>query len=284
MYPIVKRRNLAANIVLLEVKAPEVAAKAQPGQFVIVRMDEKGERIPLTVMNFDREKGTITIVIQDVGYSSKMINTLGEGDAFLDFVGPLGVPTEVEKYGRVVCVAGGVGAAPIYPIARALKEAGNEVITIIGARSKDLLILVEEMEEVSDKVILATNDGSAGKQGFVTDALADVMKESGGKIDHVWAIGPMIMMKSVVEFTRPYELKTIVSLNPIMVDGTGMCGACRVSVGGETKFACVDGPEFDGHLVDFDLAMRRVAFFKDEEKRAAFRDNHDKQGGGCGCR
>ncbi|MDA8442558.1 MAG: sulfide/dihydroorotate dehydrogenase-like FAD/NAD-binding protein [Peptococcaceae bacterium] len=280
MYPIVKRRDLTSGIVLLEVQAPEVAAKAQPGQFVIVRSDDKGERIPLTIADFNRETGTITIVIQDVGYSSKMINTLGEGDAFLDFVGPLGLATDIEKYGRVVCVAGGVGAAPIYPIARALQQAGNEVITIIGSRCKDLLILDEEMAEVCDQVVIATNDGSVGVKGFVTDALDGIIKQYDGKIDHIWAIGPMIMMKAVVEFTRPLGIKTVVSLNPIMVDGTGMCGACRVSVGGETKFACVDGPEFDGHLVDFDLAMRRLTYFKDEEKRASARDNC---GGGCGC-
>ncbi|HZW83695.1 MAG TPA: sulfide/dihydroorotate dehydrogenase-like FAD/NAD-binding protein [Candidatus Deferrimicrobium sp.] len=280
MYPVVKRRDLATNIVLLEVKAPEVAAKALPGQFIIVRVDEQGERIPLTVMDFNREQGTITIVIQEVGYSSKVINQLQEGDSFLDFVGPLGVATEIENHGRVVCVAGGLGAAPVYPIARALKEAGNEVITIIGARCKDLIILEDELGAVSDKVILATNDGSAGVKGFVTDALAQVLEETDGKVDHIWAIGPMIMMKAVVEYTRDKGLKTIVSMNPIMVDGTGMCGACRISVGGETKFACVDGPEFDGHLVDFDLAMRRLTYFKDEEKRAQARCNC---GGGCGC-
>jgi ferredoxin/flavodoxin---NADP+ reductase len=280
MYPVVKRRDLATNIVLLEVKAPEVAAKALPGQFIIVRVDEQGERIPLTVMDFNREQGTITIVIQEVGYSSKVINQLQEGDSFLDFVGPLGVATEIENHGRVVCVAGGLGAAPVYPIARALKEAGNEVITIIGARCKDLIILEDELGAVSDKVILATNDGSAGVKGFVTDALAQVLEETGGKVDHIWAIGPMIMMKAVVEYTRDKGLKTIVSMNPIMVDGTGMCGACRISVGNETKFACVDGPEFDGHLVDFDLAMRRLTYFKDEEKRAQARCNC---GGGCGC-
>jgi len=201
-------------------------------------------------------------VIQEVGYSSAIINQLKEGDAFVDFVGPLGIATEIENYGRVVCVAGGLGAAPVYPIARALKEAGNEVISIIGARSKDLIILEEEMAAVSDKLVLATNDGSAGIQGFVTDALAKVLEETGGEVDHIWAIGPMIMMKAVVDFTRPTGIKTIVSMNPIMVDGTGMCGACRISVGGETKFACVDGPEFDGHLVDFDLAMRRLAYFR----------------------
>ncbi len=280
MYPIVKRRDLTKGIVLFEVEAPAVAAKALAGQFVIVRANEKAERIPLTVMDFNREKGTITIVVQEVGYSSTIINRLQEGDAFQDFVGPLGVPTEIENYGRVACVAGGLGAAPMYPIARALKEAGNEVISIIGARNKDLIILTEEMEAVSSKLVISTDDGSAGIKGYAATALAQVLEENGGKIDHVWAIGPMVMMRSIVEFTRPLGIKTIVSMNPIMVDGTGMCGACRISVGGETKFACVDGPEFDGHLVDFDLAMRRLAYFKDAEKRAMARLDC---GGDCGC-
>ncbi len=280
MYPIVKRRDLTKGIVLLEVEAPAVAAKALAGQFVIVRANEKAERIPLTVMDFNREKGTITIVVQEVGYSSTIINRLQEGDSFQDFVGPLGLPTEIENYGRVACVAGGLGAAPMYPIARALKEAGNEVVSIIGARNKDLIILTEEMEAVSSKLLISTDDGSAGIKGFAATALAQVLEETGGKIDHVWAIGPMVMMRSIVEFTRPLGIKTLVSMNPIMVDGTGMCGACRISVGGETKFACVDGPEFDGHLVDFDLAMRRLAYFKNEEKRAMARLDC---GGGCGC-
>jgi len=280
MYPIVSRRDLTKGIVLFEVQAPAVAAKAQPGQFIIVRANEQGERIPLTVMDFNRDKGTITIVIQEVGYSSTIINRFQVGDQFLDFVGPLGLPTEIENYGRVACVSGGLGAAPMYPIARALKAAGNEVISIIGARNKDLIILTEEMEAVSDKLLISTDDGSAGIKGFATTALGQVLEET-GTLDHVWAIGPMIMMRSIVEFTRPQAIKTLVSMNPIMVDGTGMCGACRISVGGETKFACVDGPEFDGHLVDFDLAMRRSQYFKDEEKRALARLSCG--GGGCGC-
>ncbi|MHB1652189.1 MAG: sulfide/dihydroorotate dehydrogenase-like FAD/NAD-binding protein [Desulfitobacteriaceae bacterium] len=267
MYRVVKRRQLAPSIVLLEVEAPGVAAKVEPGQFVIVRMDEQSERIPLTVMDFDRERGTITIVIQDVGYSSCMINKMQEGTAFQDFVGPLGVPSEIENLGTVVCIGGGLGIAPIYPIARALRAAGNKVISVLGARSADLLILEEEMRAVSDEVVIATNDGSLGVQGFVTDGLAHVLAQ-GNQVQALWAIGPMIMMKAVVEYTRPLGLKTIVSMNPIMVDGTGMCGACRVSVGNETKFACVDGPEFDGHLVDFNLAMQRLNYYKDEENRA----------------
>ncbi len=270
MYRVVKRRQLAPAIVLLEVEAPAVAAKVEPGQFVIVRMDEKSERIPLTVMDFNREKGTITIVIQDVGYSSALINQMEEGSAFLDFVGPLGVQTEIEKYGTVVCIGGGLGIAPVHPIARALKEEGNKVISVLGSRSADILILEDEMRAASDEIVVATNDGSMGIQGFVTDGLAHILNR-GEKVDMIWAIGPMIMMKAVCDYTRPLGIKTIVSLNPVMVDGTGMCGACRVSVGDETKFACVDGPEFDGHLVDWELAMQRLAYFKDEENRAKAR-------------
>lgn len=278
MYRVVKKRQLAPAIALLEVEAPAVAAKVEPGQFVIVRMDEKSERIPLTVMDFDRERGTITIVIQNVGYSSAIITEMEEGSEFQDFVGPLGVASEIENYGTVVCIGGGLGIAPVYPIARALKEAGNHVISVLGSRSADILILEDEMRAVSDEVIIATNDGSLGVKGFVTDGLAQVL-EQGHTVDSLWAIGPMIMMKAVVDYTRPLGIKTIVSLNPIMVDGTGMCGACRVSVGNETKFACVDGPEFDGHLVDFDLAMKRLAFYKDEENRAKARLECDCEGG-----
>ncbi len=269
---------LGPAIVLLEVEAPAVAVKVEPGQFVIVRLDESSERIPLTVMDFDRERGTITIVIQNVGYSSALINEMEEGSSFQDFVGPLGVATEIENHGTVVCIGGGLGIAPVYPIARALKAAGNKVISILGARSANLLILEEEMRAVSDEVVIATNDGSMGIQGFVTDGLAHVLAQ-GNDVKVIWAIGPMIMMKAVVDYTRPLGLKTIVSMNPIMVDGTGMCGACRVSVGNETKFACVDGPEFDGHLVDFDLAMKRLAYYKDEENRAKARLECDCEGG-----
>lgn len=278
MYRVVKKRVLADVIALLEVEAPAVAAKVEPGQFIIVRVDEQGERIPLTVMDFDREKGTITIVIQNVGYSSALITAMNEGDEFLDFVGPLGVATEIENYGTVVCIGGGLGIAPVHPIARALKDAGNHVISVLGSRSADLLILEEEMRAVSSEVVIATNDGSAGVKGFVTDGLAEVLKQ-GHDVKVIWAIGPMIMMKAVVDYTRALGIKTIVSMNPVMVDGTGMCGACRISVGNETKFACVDGPEFDGHLVDFDLAMKRLAYFKDEENRAKARMECNHEGG-----
>ncbi|KLU61362.1 dihydroorotate dehydrogenase B (NAD(+)), electron transfer subunit [Peptococcaceae bacterium CEB3] len=274
LYQVVKRRQLAPAIVLFEVEAPRVAAKVKAGQFVIVRMDEKSERIPLTVMDFNRERGTITIVIQDVGYSSCMINNMREGSSFLDFVGPLGVPSDIENYGTVVCMGGGLGIAPIYPIARALREAGNHVISILGARTADLLILREEMEAVSDEVVIVTDDGSLGTKGYHSTGLDQILAQ-GHKVQVIWAIGPMVMMRAVANYTKTLGIKTIVSMNPIMVDGTGMCGACRVKVGEETKFACVDGPEFDGHLVDFELAMQRLAFYKDEENRA-------KAHGACG--
>ncbi|KUO58900.1 MAG: ferredoxin-NADP reductase [Gracilibacter sp. BRH_c7a] len=264
MYRVVKRRELAEAIVLLEVEAPAVAKKAQPGEFVIVRQNDDSERIPLTIMDFNPEKGTITIVIQEVGYSSALITRMQEGDSFVDFVGPLGIATEIENYGTVLCVGGGVGIAPVHPIARALKEAGNKVISVLGARSKDLLILEEEMRAASDEVVIATDDGSYGIKGFVTHGIQSILDKD-VKIDCIWAIGPAIMMKSVANFTKPLGIKTIVSMNTIMVDGTGMCGACRLEVDGQTKFACVDGPEFDGHKVDFDLAMKRSAFFRNEE-------------------
>lgn len=267
MYSVVKRRQLSETIVLLEVEAPAVAKKAKAGEFIIVRQNEESERIPLTIMDFDAAKGTVTIVIQEVGYSSAQIVKMQEGDSFLDFVGPLGHATEIENYGTVLCVGGGVGIAPVHPIARALKEAGNKVISVLGARCKDLLILEDEMRAVSDEVVITTDDGSYGMKGFVTHGIQSVL-DKGVKVDAVWAIGPAIMMKSVANFTRPLGIKTIVSMNTIMVDGTGMCGACRLEVGGKTKFACVDGPEFDGHEVDFDLAIKRAAYFRNEEALA----------------
>lgn len=280
MYKIVARKELAPTIKLFEVKAPEIAKKAQPGEFIILRKDEKGERIPLTITDYDPERGTITIIFQEVGRSTKELGALKEGDSILDFVGPLGRATEIEKYeGKVLCVGGGVGVAPVYPITRALKEAGNEVISIIGARTKDLLIMEEEMRAVSDKLLVATDDGSYGHKGFVTDLLKEVLEEN-NNIERVWAIGPVVMMKAVCKTTEPYGVKTIVSMNPIMVDGTGMCGACRVQVGDETKFACVDGPEFDGHLVDWELAQLRMTMYLEEEKRAL---EAACCGGGCSC-
>jgi len=266
MYKVVKKEVLAPGIKLFEVEAPRIAAKAEPGQFFMLRLDEQGERIPLTIADFDREKGTIATIIQEVGFTSAHMGQLEEGDEILDIVGPLGHASEVEKFGTVLCVGGGLGVAPVFPITRALKEAGNEVIAIIGARTKELLIWEEEMKAASHEIMVTTDDGSYGHKGFVTDLIKKVLDER--KIDCIWAIGPMPMMKAVAGTTKPYGVKTIVSLNPIMVDGTGMCGACRVDIGGETKFACVDGPEFDAHLVDFNLALRRLAMYKDEEARA----------------
>lgn len=278
MYRIIRKEVLSPIIKLLEVEAPEVAAKATAGQFIILRINEKGERIPLTIADFDRRRGTVTIIFQEVGYSTICLGKLEAGDSIVDFVGPLGVATEVENFGRVVCVGGGVGIAPVYPIARALKEAGNEVISIIGARTKEMLILEEEMRAVSSELLISTDDGSYGHHGFVTDLLKQVLEEK-GNVAKVWGIGPVVMMRAVAQTTKPFDVHTIVSMNPVMVDGTGMCGACRVSVGGETKFACVDGPEFDGHQVDWDLALRRMDMFKAQEKQII--DAH--KGGCCGC-
>jgi ferredoxin--NADP+ reductase len=267
VFDIVKKQVLAPSIKLFEVYAPEIAAKARPGQFVILRIDERGERIPLTIADYNREKGLLVLIFQKVGRSTLEMGKLEEGDRILDLVGPLGRPSEVEYHGRVVCIGGGVGVAPVYPITRALKQKGNEVISIIGARSADHLILEQEMAAVSDKLYITSDDGSVGHKGFVTDVLNDLLKE-GTALDYIIAIGPLVMMKAVCELSKPYGVKTTVSLNPIMVDGTGMCGACRVVVDSETKFACVDGPEFDGHQVDWELAQMRSRMFQEEEKIA----------------
>jgi len=245
-----------------------VAKKAAAGQFIILRIHDEGERIPLTIADFDRKRGTITCVFQEVGKTTKQLGTLNQGDAIKDFVGPLGLPTHIEKYGRVLCVGGGVGVAPVHPIARALKQAGNEVIGIIGARSGELLFWEDKMREACSELRATTDDGSYVRKGFVTDVLREVIEEE--KKDPVLcvAIGPLPMMRAVCNLTREYNLKTIVSLNSIMVDGTGMCGCCRVTVDGETRFACVDGPEFDGHLVDFDETARRSSIYKSQERQA----------------
>lgn len=279
MYKIIRKENLSTNIYLFEVEADKIAKKAEPGQFIIVRKDDKAERIPLTIADFSRERGTITLIFQIVGASTTQLAQMEAGEHLLDVVGPLGEPSEIENYGTVVCIGGGVGIAPIHPIARALKEAGNKVISIIGARNKDILFWRDEMKAVSDELLITTDDGSEGQKGFVTDVLKEVMEKE--KVAQIWAIGPMIMMKNVAATTKPSGIKTIVSLNPIMVDGTGMCGACRVSVGEDTKFACVDGPEFDGHLVDWDLAMKRSQSFILEEKLSM--EHHKNCGGGCTC-
>lgn len=284
MYQIVRKKVLVPDaIILFDVRAPLVAASCQAGQFVILRKDEVGERIPLTIADFDREAGTITVIFQVVGKSTELLVTLNEGNFLLDFAGPLGKPSHIEKLGRVLMIGGGIGVAPIHPIAREMKRSGNEVISVLGARTRELLILEEEMKKISSEVIFVTDDGSYGRQGRVTDALQDLMA-GGEKIDLVVAIGPMMMMQAVCDVTREQEIPTIVSLNPVMVDGTGMCGACRIEVGSDTKFACVDGPEFDGHLVNWTLACQRALMFAEEEKQAMLK--HTSQGGDrtCGCR
>jgi ferredoxin--NADP+ reductase len=253
------------NIQLFKIAAPDVARKAQPGQFIVIRVDERGERIPLTIAGWDREEGSITIVFMKVGTTTHRLAELKAGDSVTDFVGPLGLPTHIEKFGTVVCVSGGFAVAIVKPIAHALKEAGNKVISIMGARNKDLVFWEEELRSISDQLIVTTDDGSYARKGLVTEPLKELL-EGDDKIDHVIAIGPSQMMKFCALTTKPFGIKTIVSLNSIMVDGTGMCGCCRVSVDGKTKFACVDGPDFDGHLVDWDLLLARQRLYLDEEK------------------
>jgi len=267
LYKILFKQDLTFNTHLFKVAAPNVAKKAQPGQFVVVRIDERGERIPLTIADWDEDEGSVTIVFMEVGTTTARLALLEAGDSIADFVGPLGLPAHIENFGTVVCVAGGVGAAPIAPIARALKKEGNKIFSILGARSKDLLFWEDELRSVSDQLIVTTDDGSYGRKGVVTEPLKELL-ESGDKVDRVIAIGPSIMMKFCAKTTEPFGVKTIVSLNPIMVDGTGMCGCCRVSVGGVTKFTCVDGPDFDGHQVDWDLLFARQRIYLDEEKRS----------------
>jgi len=267
LYKILHIEQLVPGIHLFKVAAPEVAKKAQAGQFVVVRLDEKGERIPLTFADWDAKEGTVTIIFMEVGTTTHRLARMKAGAYITDFVGPLGVPTHVEKFGTVLCVAGGVGVAPIVPIARALKQAGNKVITIMGSRSKNLLFWEERLKSASDKLIVTTDDGSYGRKALVTEPLKETL-ESGEKIDRIIAIGPSIMMKFCAATSKPFGVKTIVSLNPIMVDGTGMCGCCRVAVGGVTKFACVEGPDFDGHQVDWNLLAARQRTYTAEEKQS----------------
>ena len=267
MYKILLREDLVPSIHLFKVAAPAVARKAQAGQFVVVRIDEKGERIPLTIADWDREEGSLTIVFMEVGTTTARLAQLKAGDFIADLVGPLGLPAHIEKFGTVVCVAGGVGAAPIFPIGRALKKAGNKIISILGARSKELLFWEDRLRSFSDQLTVTTDDGTYGRKGVVTNPLKELL-EGGEKIDLVVAIGPGVMMKFCSKTTQPFGVKTIVSLNPIMMDGTGMCGVCRVAVGGVTKFACVDGPDFDGHQVDWDLLFARQRIYLDEERRS----------------
>lgn len=288
MYPIVKKEKLADKIYLMDVKAPRVAKSCMPGQFIIVKIDEEGERIPLTVCDYDRKAGTVTIVFQVVGASTERMTALEEGDIFRDFVGPLGCASEfceedVEelKKKNILFVAGGVGAAPVYPQVKWMHENGINVDVIIGSKTKDMLILEKEMEAVAENLYVTTDDGTYGRSGMVTNVIEDLVGE-GKKYDVCVAIGPMIMMKFVCLLTKKLEIPTIVSMNPIMVDGTGMCGACRLTVGDEVKFACVDGPEFDGHLVDFDQAMKRQQLYKTEEGRAMLKfQEGDTHHGGC---
>ena len=268
MFTIRKKQLLSPGVYRYEVDAPRVTEKTQPGQFVILRTHEEGERIPLTVADFDREKGVLTLIFQVVGASTELLAQMKEGDAILDLVGPLGQKSHIASgMGTVVCIGGGIGVAPVYPITRGMKEAGNRVISIIGAKSQDILIMEKEMRAASDETLVTTDDGSYGIKGFVTTALKELLTR-GERIDLVYAIGPVVMMKSVADVTRPLGIKTIVSLNPIMVDGTGMCGGCRVQVGGETKFACVDGPEFDGAIVDFAGLQARQGMYREMEARA----------------
>lgn len=264
MFKIVRKKELNAAVTLMEIEAPFVAKKAKAGQFIIFRVDEYGERVPLTIAGYDREKGTVTVIFQKVGLSTKLLGAMNEGDAILDFVGPLGRPTQTEGIKRVCVVGGGVGCAIALPSAQAFKEAGCEVDVIVGFRSKDIVILEDEFRACSDRLFLMTDDGSYGEHGFVTVKLQELL-EAGEQYDEVLAIGPIPMMKFVAKTTEPFGVKTIVSLNPIMVDGTGMCGGCRVTVGGELKFACVDGPDFDGHQVDFAELMNRNGVYRDQE-------------------
>lgn len=267
MFKIVEKRMLEPNVGWFEIEAPRIAKKRKAGQFVILRIDDAGERIPLTIADSDPEKGTIVLICQSVGKTSTHLNSLQTGDSLLDLAGPLGQPSHLENFGTAVCVGGGVGIAVTYPIAKALKEQGNKVISVLGARTKDLLILEHEMRQVSDEVRVTTDDGSYGAKGLVTDALRQIIEEQ--PVNFVLAIGPTIMMKFVSKLTEEYGIPTMVSLNPIMIDGTGMCGGCRVNIGGKTKFACVDGPEFDAHQVDFDLLMQRQRMYSDEERAAS---------------
>ena len=267
MFEIIEKRELAQLVKLFKIKAPLIAKKRKAGQFVVIRLNERGERIPLTIADSDPVEGTITIIVQEAGRTTSLLSAKNKGDSILDCVGPLGKPTHIEKYGTAVCVGGGIGTAVTYPIGKALKEAGCEVISIIGARTKNLLILEDEMRSVSDRVYVTTDDGSYGHHGFVTNVLEELLKE-GQKIDIVLAVGPVPMMRAVSNLTKKYNVHTMVSLNPIMVDGTGMCGSCRVTIGGKNQFVCVDGPEFDGHEVDFEELMRRNRSYLKEEKAA----------------
>jgi ferredoxin--NADP+ reductase len=278
VFPIVDAKLLAASVKQFKVAAGEIAKKRKPGQFVVLRTHEEGERIPLTIADADPASGTITLIFQEVGKSTMQLGRLKAGDSIMDLIGPLGRPTHIENFGTVVCIGGGIGIAPVYPIAKGMRQAGNRVISIIGARTKDLLILEEEMAAVSHILKVSTDDGSYGYHGFVSDVLQDVIDE-GNPLHRVVAVGPVPMMRVVCNVTRSRSIKTVVSLNPIMVDGTGMCGACRVSVGGKTRFACVDGPDFDGHEVNFAELVKRQRAYLDQEQQSSKMFLHP--GGAC---
>ena len=276
MYEILAREDLAPVTKLFEVRAPVVAQKARAGQFVIVRIHAEGERVPLTIADYDRQRGTITLVFQEVGKTTMQMGTLQPGDDFASVTGPLGLPSEIENYGTVLLIGGGVGIAPIYPIARDLQAAGNTVLSVIGARNKELLFWEDKMRSVSDELIVCTDDGSYARKALVTIPTKELL-EAGRPIRRIWAIGPAIMMKFCALTTQPFGVPTIVSLNSIMVDGTGMCGACRVEVGGKTRFVCVDGPEFDGHQVDWDQLLARQRIYPEQEKLAVDKWHHDHE-------
>ncbi|MFQ6032192.1 MAG: sulfide/dihydroorotate dehydrogenase-like FAD/NAD-binding protein [Candidatus Zixiibacteriota bacterium] len=268
MSKIVEMKKLAPSINLLKLEVPEITRKAKAGQFVVLRINEEGERIPMSITDLDPKTGILTIIFQEVGKSTAHLATLKPGYILADVVGPLGVPTHIENFGTALCIGGGIGIAPVHFIAKALKQKGNKVIAIIGARSKNLLILEEEMRKLSDELQVSTDDGSYGHHGFVTDLLTNLLSDRRSEIDFIMAIGPVVMMRAVCKITQLHQIKTMVSLNPIMVDATGMCGACRVTVGGRTKFACVDGPDFDGHQVDFDELLKRQGMYLKHEKIA----------------
>ena len=278
-YKIVKREALGEDVFRMRVEAPKIAGKHRPGQFVVLRVNETGERIPLTIADSDPEAGLITLIFQVVGKTTMLLSDQAVGDAISDVCGPLGTPTHIENFGKVACVGGGIGIAPLYPIAKGIKKAGNRLINILGARTKELFIIEDEMAEIADRQLICTDDGSYGTHGLVTDVLKDVI-ESDDRPDLVIAIGPLPMMKFVSKLTKEYEVPTWVSLNSIMVDGTGMCGCCRVSVGDEQKFTCVDGPEFDGHLVDFDELGKRLAFYREQEAIARDKYTEERK---CSC-
>jgi len=279
MFEILEKRVLNPDVKLMVIDAPVVARKAEPGQFIILRVREGGERIPLTIADFDRNEGTVTIIFQEVGKTTRLLGTLDKGDFILDFVGPLGVASHFENVKSAAVIGGGLGTAIAYPQAKKLHSMGVNVDAITGFRNKDLIILEEEMKQASNRLFITTDDGSNGNKGFVTDVLKKLIEE-GNKYDLVVAIGPLVMMKAVSNLTKPYGIKTIVSMNPVMIDGTRMCGGCRLTVGGETKFACVDGPDFDGHMVDFDEAIRRQAMYKKEERQSL--ELHECKLGGIG--